>query len=63
MQIWSTNSGWFQVFKFDNSQFHNFASFVGVNNKRLVLTVKDNKDIEGQAVGIYANSNQKNQKW
>ena len=24
MQIWSTNSGWFQVFKYENSQFINW---------------------------------------
>jgi len=40
MQIWSTNSGWFQVFKFKNNQFINWS-----NNK--VLDVTDSKDIEG----------------
>jgi len=56
MQIWSTNSGWFQVFKYENSQFINWS-----NNK--VLDVTSSKDIEGQAVGVQNNTGKKNQKW
>jgi len=26
MQIWSTNSGWFQVFKYENNQFINWSN-------------------------------------
>jgi len=43
MQIWSTNSGWFQVFKYENSEFINWS-----NNKR--LDVKGGKDEEGNPV-------------
>jgi hypothetical protein len=46
MQIWSTNSGWFQVFKYEDDQFINIQ-----NNK--VLDVTGNKDEEGQAVGVH----------
>jgi hypothetical protein len=63
MQIWSTNSGWFQVFKFEKGVFHNFASYVKANNKNLVLTVKDSKDEEGHAVGVYGNTNKVHQQW
>jgi len=56
MQIWSTNSGWFQVFKYEGSQFINWS-----NNK--VLDVTSSKDIEGQAVGVQNNTGKKNQKW
>jgi len=56
MQIWSTNSGWFQVFKYDNSQFINWT-----NNK--VLDVTNSKDEEGNAVGVAGNTGKKNQKW
>jgi hypothetical protein len=45
MQIWSTNSGWFQVFKYENSQFINWS-----NSK--VLDVRGSKDEEGMAVDI-----------
>jgi len=45
MQIWSTNSGWFQIFKYEKNQFINWE-----NNK--VLDVTSSKDEEGQAVGI-----------
>jgi hypothetical protein len=45
MQIWSTNSGWFQVFKYENNQFINWS------NKK-VLDVTGGKDEEGQAVGV-----------
>jgi len=38
MQIWSTNSGWFQVFKYADGQFINWT-----NNK--VLDVSGSKDV------------------
>lgn len=44
MQIWTTNSGWFQIFKYENNQFINFVQ----NNK--VLDVKGGKDEEGNPV-------------
>jgi len=56
MQIWSTNSGWFQVFKYEKSQFINWS-----NSK--VLDVTGSKDIEGQAVGVAGNNGGKNQRW
>jgi hypothetical protein len=56
MQIWSTNSGWFQVFKFGNGQFTNWS-----NNK--VLSVTGQKDSEGQAVIVDGNQNRRDQKW
>jgi hypothetical protein len=43
MQIWSTNSGWFQVFKYEKSQFINWS------NKK-VLDVRGGKDVEGNPV-------------
>jgi len=49
MQIWSTNSGWFQIFKYESEQFINFQ------NKK-VLSVNAGKDAEGQATGV-ANNN------
>jgi len=58
MQIWSTNSGWFQVFKYQGEQFIN-----PTNNK--VLEVRDNKDEEGQAL-VIGNTKSKpdaNQRW
>jgi hypothetical protein len=56
MQIWSTNSGWFQVFKYENSQFINWS-----NNK--VLDVTGGKDEEGRPVGVWSNNGGKHQKW
>ena len=44
MQVWSTNSGWFQIFKYDGSHF------VNVGKDAKTLDVKDDKDDEGQAV-------------
>jgi hypothetical protein len=40
MQVWSTNSGWFQVFKYEKEQFINWQ-----NSK--VLDVSGAKDEEG----------------
>jgi hypothetical protein len=56
MQIWSTNSGWFQIFKYENSQFVNWS-----NNK--VLDVKNGKDEEGNPVQVWGNNGSKAQKW
>ena len=57
MQIWSTNSGWFQVFQFRDGQFVN-----PTNNK--VFSVDGRKDEEGQ--GVIVDGNQKgrtDQRW
>jgi hypothetical protein len=60
MQIWSTNSGWFQVFKYQGEFFVN-----PTNNK--VLDVQSSKDDEGQAVIVNNkngnNKNNANQRW
>ena len=56
MQIWSTNSGWFQVFKYENKQFINF-------NKGMVLNVWKSKDEEGQAVTVDRNHGVVAQQW
>jgi hypothetical protein len=57
MQIWSTNSGWFQVFKYEKNQFINWS-----NNK--VLDVVGGKDVEGQKVGVWGRNHRgKNQIW
>ena len=54
MQIWSTNSGWFQVFFFKNENFVN-----PTNNK--VLEVTSSKDDERSAVIVNnKNGNQSN---
>jgi hypothetical protein len=45
MQIWSTNSGWFQIFKYEAGQFINWQN-------GLALDVSSSKDEEGQAVGV-----------
>jgi len=60
MQIWSTNSGWFQVFQVQGEYFVN-----PTNNQ--VLDVTSSKDEEGQAVGVANRNNKKggaeNQRW
>jgi hypothetical protein len=56
MQIWSTNSGWFQVFKYEKGQFINWS-----NSK--VLDVTGSKDEEGSAVGVHGNNRGTNQQW
>jgi hypothetical protein len=48
MQIWSTNSQWFQVFQFVNGQF------VNPNNNK-VISVDGTKDEEGQGVIVDGN--------
>jgi len=56
MQIWSTNSGWFQVFKYQNNQFINWS-----NNK--VLDVRGGKDEEATPVQMWGNNGSKAQIW
>jgi len=55
MQIWSTNSQWFQIFKFQGKQFVN----VGKDEK--VLDAQ--KDVEGQAVIVNESNDVKSQEW
>jgi hypothetical protein len=56
MQVWSTNSGWFQIFKYRGQQFINIQ-----NNK--ALDVYQNKDTEGQKVIVWKRHNGWNQRW
>jgi hypothetical protein len=56
MQIWSTNSGWWQVFKYENNMF------VNLQDNR-VLDVTSNKDEEGQPVIVWKKHGGNNQKW
>jgi hypothetical protein len=56
MQIWSTNSGWFQFFQFQGEFFVN-----PTNDK--VLEVKSSTDEEGQAVGVAGRNGKANQRW
>jgi hypothetical protein len=53
MQIWSTNSEWFQVFKYENRPFINF-------NKNMVHNVWKVKDEEGQKVEVRNRSGKTN---
>jgi hypothetical protein len=57
MQVWSTNSQWFQIFKYQGNMFIN----VGKDGK--VLDVSGSRDVEGQAVQVHGNNGGKNQKW
>jgi hypothetical protein len=56
MQVWSTNSGWFQVFQLQGEFFVNPS-----NNK--VLDVRGGKDEEGNPVQVWSNNGSKAQKW
>jgi uncharacterized cupin superfamily protein len=56
MQVWSTNSGWFQIFKYDDERFCN------VKDGRC-LDVSGNKDAEGQAVIVHKSHGGTNQRW
>jgi hypothetical protein len=56
MQIWSTNSRWWQLFKYSGSNFVNFQ-----NANRILHT--STKDIEGQPVIVAKPMGGVNQKW
>jgi hypothetical protein len=58
MQIWSTNSGWFQVFQLQGEYFVN-----PTNDK--VLEVYQSKDEEGQAIRVGGRDGKKgaHQRW
>jgi hypothetical protein len=56
MQIWSTNSGWFQIFKY------NGQNIVNIKDGR-VLDVEGGKDREGQDVFVWKRHNGLNQRW
>ena len=56
MQVYNTNSQWYQIFKYQNKQFLNAQ-----NGK--ALDVSGGKDIEGQQVIVWKRHNGQNQKW
>jgi len=56
MQIWSTNSGWFQVFKYADEHFLNFQD-------GRALDVHGGKDEEGRNVIVWKRHNGANQRW
>jgi hypothetical protein len=58
MQIWSTNSGWFQIFKYDQKE----KMFINLSNNK-VLDVSGGKDAEGQAVIVWGRHGKPNQRW
>jgi hypothetical protein len=56
LQLWATNSRWFQVFLYKNEHF------VNVRGKKS-LDVKGGQDREGQTVWVWKTHNGANQKW
>jgi hypothetical protein len=56
MAMWKTNSGWFQLFIYQNRQFLN------VKNNRAIEVV-NSKDDEGANVGIGDRADRPNQRW
>ena len=59
MQIYSTNSGWFQIFKYMGKKDSHFINVY--NNK--ALDVHGGKDEEGRQVIVWNRHNGKNQRW
>ena len=55
MQVWSTNSGWFQIFRYEEEHF--------INAKGKALDVHGGKDEEARKVIVYNRHNGANQKW
>jgi len=56
LQVWNTNSGWFQIFKYEAD------NIVNIQNQK-VLDVAGGKDAEGQKVLVWALHNGLNQRW
>jgi hypothetical protein len=56
LQMWSTNSGWFQLFRYSG------YNWVNVKNHK-VLDVSGGKDSEGQRVQVWKRHNGANQRW
>jgi hypothetical protein len=57
MQIWSTNSGWFQIFVYSGEHFCN------IQETNRCLDVLGNTDKEGQEVKVNNRHNGANQRW
>jgi hypothetical protein len=58
MQVYSTNSGWFQLFKFNSED----GTFENVKNNK-VLDVAGGKDAEATNVQVWKKNGSKAQKW
>jgi hypothetical protein len=56
MQVWTTNSGWFQIFKYEKEHFINIK-----NGK--ALDVHSGRDEEGRQVIVWNKHNGANQRW
>jgi hypothetical protein len=56
MQVWRTNAGWFQVFKYEQDYFMNLKS-------KKVLEVSGGLDVEGQKVVVNEKEYSIAQKW
>jgi hypothetical protein len=56
MQVWNTNSGWYQIFKYEDEHF------INLKNKK-ALDVHGGKDEEGRKVIVWSRHNGKNQRW
>jgi hypothetical protein len=54
MQAWNTNSGWFQLFKFEDEHI------INIKNKK-AFDVSGGKDVEGQNVIVWKKHNGLNQ--
>jgi hypothetical protein len=58
MQAWNTNSGWFQLFKWDEKS----GTFFNVKNDK-VLDVAGGKDEEATNVQVWKKNGSKAQSW
>jgi len=58
MQIWSTNSGWFQLFKYEANHFCNIDARGGK-----CIDVQYGKDAEGQPVLVTNRAEKAQQRW
>jgi hypothetical protein len=56
MQVWRTNAGWFQIFKYEQDYFMNLKS-------KKVLEVSGGLDVEGQKVVVNEKEYSIAQKW
>jgi hypothetical protein len=56
LQLWSTNSGWFQIFRLD-------GMFIECLHNKKVFDVQGGKDTEGQNVLVWNKHGKANQRW
>jgi hypothetical protein len=57
MQVWNTNSQWYQIFKYDGTYFTNFHT----HNR--VMDVQGGKDLEAQLIEVHKKKGTAAQKW